>query len=133
MSRRLLLLPLAFAACSDLAEVGRAPEFNPITPNLEHHALYTVPLPDRAERRRAADTASLWSSSGDRSLFSDRRATSTGDILTVVIEINDSAQITNTSQRGRTGSQSMGVPQLLGLPQLINDRLPDGASMGDAV
>jgi len=128
----LLLLPLALAACSDLAEVGRAPEFTQITPNLEHHALYSVPLPAVTERRRAVDTASLWAS-GQQPLFADRRASGTGDILTVVIEINDSAQITNSSQRGRTGSQSMGVPQLLGLPQRIDEQLPAGASMADAV
>ncbi|MCB1396910.1 MAG: flagellar basal body L-ring protein FlgH, partial [Rhodobacteraceae bacterium] len=54
-------------------------------------------------------------------------------ILTVVIEIDDSAEISNSTQRGRVGSQSMGMPQLLGIPQLIDRRLPDGASMADAV
>ena len=48
-------------------------------------------------------------------------------------QINDSAQISNTTQRGRTGSQSMGVPQLFGVPQLIDEHLPDGASMANAV
>ncbi|MCB1389178.1 MAG: flagellar basal body L-ring protein FlgH [Rhodobacteraceae bacterium] len=130
MRRLLLLLPLA--ACSDLAQVGRPPEFNDLAPNLEHHALYTLPLPEVTERRRAVDTASLWSS-GQRSLFGDRRASVPGDILTVVIEINDSAQISNSTARGRTGSESMGVPQFLGIPQLIDEQLPAGASMADAV
>ena len=132
MRLSLLALPLALAACSDLADVGGPPDFTPLVPTLEHHALYNVPLPEVTERRRAVDTASLWSS-GQRSLLGDRRASQPGDILTVVIEINDSAQISNTSQRGRTGSQSMGVPQLLGIPQLIDEQLPAGASMADAV
>lgn len=119
-------------ACSDLGEVGREPAFSPLVPNLEHHALYNVPLPEITERRRAVDTASLWSSS-QRSLLGDRRASQPGDILTVAIEINDRAEISNSSQRGRSGSQSMGVPQLLGIPQLIDEQLPDGASMADAV
>lgn len=131
-TRFLPLIPLALAACTDLATVGRAPEFTEIAPTLEHHALYTVPLPQATERRRATDSASLWSA-GERSLFADRRATTTGDILTVVIQINDSAQMTNSTQRGRSGSQSMGVPQLLGIPQLIDEQLPDGASMANAV
>ncbi len=130
MRRFLLILP--FAACTDLATVGQAPEFTPLATNLEHHALYSLPLPEVTERRRDVDTASLWSS-GQRSLFGDRRATGPGDILTVVIEINDSAQMSNTSARGRAGAQSMGVPQLLGLPQLIDEQLPEGASMADAV
>lgn len=130
----MLIAPLflTLGACSDLAQVGRPPDFSPLAPNLEHHALYNVPLPEVTERRRATDTASLWSS-GQRSLLGDRRASLPGDILTVVIEINDQAVISNSSSRGRSGSQSMGVPQLLGLPQRIDRHLPAGASMANAV
>jgi flagellar L-ring protein precursor FlgH len=63
----------------------------------------------------------------------DRRASLRGDILTVVIEIDDSAEFSNTSERGRSGSEQMGVTGLFGLPQRIDERLPDGASMADAV
>jgi len=131
---RLLSLPffLILTGCADLASVGQAPEFSPLVPNLEHNALYNVPLPEVTDRRRRADTASLWSS-GQRSLLGDRRASQAGDILTVVIEIDDRAEISNSSARGRSGSQSMGAPQLLGLPQLIDRRLPAGASMAEAV
>ncbi|WP_417589394.1 flagellar basal body L-ring protein FlgH [Pararhodobacter oceanensis] len=131
---RLLLLPffLLLTACADLATVGQAPEFSPLEPNREHHALYNVPIPEVTDRRRRVDTASLWSS-GQRSLLGDRRASRAGDILTVVIEIDDRAEILNSSARGRSGSQSMGVPQLLGLPQSLDGRLPEGASMANAV
>ncbi|NIR43625.1 MAG: flagellar basal body L-ring protein, partial [Gemmatimonadetes bacterium] len=56
-----------------------------------------------------------------------------GDILTVVIEIDEEAKISNSTSRSRNGSESMGVPQLFGLPQQINDVLPGGASLDDAV
>lgn len=128
----LILAALAVSACQPLSTVGRAPEFTPLEPRLEHRALYNVPLPERAELRRGADDASLWSA-GQRSLLGDRRASRAGDILTVVIEINDRAEIQNSSQRGRSGSQSMGVPQLFGVPQRIDERLPAGASMAQAV
>jgi len=127
-----LLAALLLSACQPLSTVGRAPEFTPLEPRLEHRALYNVPLPERTEIRRTADDASLWSAS-ERSLLGDRRATRPGDILTVVIEIDDRAEITNSSQRGRSGSQSMGVPQLFGVPQRINERLPAGASLANAV
>lgn len=131
---RLFLLPfvLLLTACSDLATVGQTPEFTSLEPNREHHALYNVPVPEVTERRRQVDTASLWSS-GQRSLLGDRRASRAGDILTVVIEIDDRAEISNSSARGRSGSQSMGMPQLFGLPQAIDERLPEGASMANAV
>lgn len=127
-----LISLIVVTACSELAEVGRPPEFSPLEPNREHHALYNVPMPEVTERRRVQDGASLWSSS-QRSLLGDRRASQAGDILTVVIEINDSAEISNNSRRGRTGSQTAGIPQFMGLPQLINEQLPEGASMAEAM
>lgn len=123
---------LALAACTPLTTVGRPPEFAPLAPRLEHAALYTLPLPADHVRPPPAATASLWSA-GERSLLGDRRASQPGDILTVVIEINDRAEISNSTQSGRTGSQTMGVPNLFGLPQAIDPRLPDGASMAEAV
>ncbi len=128
----LLFAAMAISACQPLSTVGRAPEFTPMEPRQEHRALYNVPLPERTEMRRGADDASLWSA-GQRSLLGDRRASRAGDILTVVIEIDDRAEIQNSSQRGRTGSQSLGVPQLFGVPQRIDERLPPGASMANAV
>ena len=76
--------------------------------------------------------ASLWTG-GRASLLGDRRASARGDILTVVVEIDDSAEIDNSSNRSRSGSESMGVPNLLGLPQALEGRLPGGASLEDAV
>lgn len=76
--------------------------------------------------------ASLWSGSR-RSLLGDRRAVSQGDILTVVVEIDEEAEISNASERSRTGSESLGIPGLFGFPQRLNERLPDGASAEEAV
>jgi flagellar L-ring protein FlgH len=136
MPRRTRLVPLAAlclaAACQPLSTVGRAPDFAPLEPRREHAALYNVPLPAQTERPVPAASASLWSAS-QRSLLGDRRATQPGDILTVVIEINDRAEISNSTQRGRTGSQSMGVPQLFGIPQAVDPYLPAGANLANAV
>ena len=120
------------AGCADLAGVGQPPAFTALEPNREHHALYNIPLPEVTERRRVVDTASLWSA-GQQSLLGDRRASGPGDILTVVIEINDSAEFSNSSQRGRSGATSMAMPQFLGLSQALDNALPDGATMADAV
>lgn len=132
LSALVLLAALLLSACQPLATVGRAPDFTPLEPRLEHRALHRVPLPERTEVPRIADDASLWNG-GQRALMGDRRATGPGDILTVVIEINDRAEIQNSTQRGRTGAQSLGVPQLFGLPQVIDPRLPAGASLAQAV
>ncbi|MBK5928479.1 flagellar basal body L-ring protein FlgH [Rhodobaculum claviforme] len=128
----LLLMIAATAGCSRLSQVGRAPEFNPLEGGFEHHAMYSLPLPDRTEPRRATDQASLWSA-GQRSLLGDRRASRQGDILTVVIEIDDRAEMSNSSATNRSGAEDMAIRALFGLPERINERLPDGATLNPAV
>ena len=50
-----------------------------------------------------------------------------------MIEINDKAEISNSSKRSRSGKQNMSVPQMMGIPQRIDQNLPEGATMSDAV
>jgi len=56
-----------------------------------------------------------------------------GDILTVVIEIDEKAEISNATSRSRNATQDMKMPQLFGIPQRIDEGISDGASMADAV
>lgn len=124
------LLMLSLTAC-DHDPTGK-PNFTSVDESTEQVAMRWPGLPMYAEPNRTVDQASLWSGSR-QSLLGDRRAVTKGDILTVVIEIDDSAEISNDSERGRTGSESLSVPGLFGLPQRINSQLPDGASLDDAV
>ncbi|MCL3881696.1 flagellar basal body L-ring protein FlgH [Marivita sp. GX14005] len=130
------LLTLAAATtllnCSRIDHIGKPPDLTPQDKSVERQAMIysglPVTTPDTAQYRRA----SLWS--GDQSsLFGDRRAYTTGDILTVIIEINDKAEISNTTSRGRSGSEALGVAQLFGLPQRKNKDLPEGAGLDTAV
>ena len=125
-----LILP---AACSRLEDVGKAPSFDPVEGTNAYYAM-TAPdtLPMMNEQRRPVDQASLWAA-GRKSLLGDHRASRRGDILTVAIEIDDKAEISNSTQRSRSGSESMGIPQLFGLPQRLNEKLPLGATMDPAV
>lgn len=120
------------AGCGRLDEVGRAPELGPLTAAPEYTAVFATPLPDRVESAPPSGGASLWNA-GARSLLGDRRASRPGDILTVVIEIDDSAEIRNASGRNRSGSDTMGIVNLFGLPQTLDPRLPDGAGLATAV
>lgn len=132
---RTVLVVLALAAtasCARLENVGRAPELSPAGTSNEIIAMSSAPFPASAPSRRDRDAASLWTS-GRRSLLGDRRAQARGDIMTVVIEIDDSAEIRNSTDRSRSGSESMQLPSLFGIPQRIDERLPDGASMAEAV
>ena len=88
-------LALLLAACSDLGQVGRAPEFSPLEGSFQHHSLYSSPMPENADPNAPTDASSLWTGETD-SLLGDRRAAQRGDILTVVIEIDDKAEISNS-------------------------------------
>ncbi|PTV95175.1 flagellar L-ring protein precursor FlgH [Rhodobacter aestuarii] len=125
------LLALSLANCGRIEQVGKAPEFNPVEGGNEFFAMTSTPMPDSIEGQPAASEASLWS--GNRgSLLGDRRAASRGDILTVVIEIDDSAQISNSTGRNRSSSDTMGVPSMMGIPQRLDARLPEGATTANA-
>lgn len=127
----LIVVLLLGAGCSKLKDVGKVPSMTPIQGTDEHYAMMSTEIPQTVARRRPADTASLWDV-GRQSLLGDRRAIQRGDILTVVIEIDEKAEISNSTARSRKGAEKAGLPQLLGIPQRINEKLPDGATMGTA-
>lgn len=129
--RLLVMAGLVLCGCSKLEQVGRAPEFTGLEGTNQHYAMYSAVLPDEAPSDTEADASSLWTS-GTQSLFGDRRAGQRGDILTVVIEIDDSASISNSTGRSRTGEQSSGLPEFFGIPQRIDDKLPEGASLAES-
>lgn len=120
------------AACGRADHIGKAPDLSPIQETDAHRAMFNPGLPMRQEVLKPVDQASLWRS-GRQSLLGDRRAMRRGDILTVVIEIDDKAEISNSTERARDGSESLGLPSLLGIPQRIDRRLPEGATTADAV
>jgi flagellar L-ring protein FlgH len=128
----LLAALIGLSACGRLDEVGRAPEFNPLEGSYQHTAMYSTPLPEDIAPATAADASSLWEA-GQDSLFSDRRASRTGDILTVVIEIDDSAEFSNSSAQSRDGSQNSSITGLFGIPQRLDTILPEGATAAEAV
>jgi flagellar L-ring protein precursor FlgH len=132
LASSLLVSVLLLGACGRMDHLGKAPTFSPANETPEHVAMLWQGLPLETQVQRPVDNASLWS--GERqSLLGDRRAIQKGDILTVVIEIDEKAEISNDTARSRSGSESLGVPQLLGLPQRIDEQLPTGAAMSTAV
>ncbi len=127
-----LALVVTLSACARADHIGKPPTFSPTSQTPEHVAMMVPGLPLTSQPSRAVDRASLWSRER-QSLLGDRRAVQKGDILTVVIEIDEKAEISNGTSRSRNASESLGVPQLLGLPQRLDEKLPDGASLSEAV
>jgi flagellar L-ring protein FlgH len=124
-----ILVLLVIAACSSSSEVGRKPQFSAIDTSSEYLAMNSSGATIVGEQN---SQASLWNS-GPTSLLGDRRAGSSGDLLTVVIEINDKAEISNSTAKSRQGSEQLAAPALLGIPQVIDENLPSGATSANAV
>lgn len=122
---------------SRLEHLGRAPSMSP--PGEPRNALPAV-SPERIAIAQAHEpvieddgaSGSLWRS-GPTSLFGDRRARTLGDIVTVIIQIDEGAEIRNRTKRLRDGSEELSVPNLFGLPHLAKKVLPGGADLDPAV
>jgi flagellar L-ring protein precursor FlgH len=123
----------ACSAVDRLANIGEAPTLaaieNPTT--ARGYKPVSLPMPTAEPEIRQAN--SLWSSNKS-GFFKDQRATNVGDILTVMIEIDDKAEVDNSSSRSRSAGESAGLNSLLGYEASLDRLLPqdiDNSSLAD--
>jgi flagellar L-ring protein FlgH len=129
-------LSLSVIGCGNTLErisrVGEQPPLSPIE-NPRAQDLYqpvSLPMPDPLTDAR--QPASLWRQ-GSRAFFKDQRAGRIGDILTVVIEIDDEAELDNSTSRSRSADESAGLDNLLGYETRINNIFDDDAIPSELV
>ena len=125
----------ACAATDRLSYVGQTPPMTPI----ENPAVLAgtgpqqIPMPPAyaAPRRHTSQTNSLWNANSP-TFFGDPRAAREGDILTVNIDISDSAQLQNTTNRSRASSENSNLTNFFGadLTGFFNDAI-DPSSLTD--
>jgi flagellar L-ring protein precursor FlgH len=118
---------LALSACNTwqrLSQVGSTPQLTEIrNPAQEpNYRPVTLPMPKADPDNRQAN--SLWRP-GARAFFKDQRAAQTGDILTVVIDINDKAELTNSTRRSRTNKETSALNGFLGFESNLSKILPN--------
>ena len=106
MKRILLMtgLSLGLAGCgTNLAEVNVPPTMSAVGTGLDANPRSNYYYPKAPAKPVAGN--SLWD---DRqsSLFTDARALSVGDVMTVFISINDKAKFSNESERSRKASRN---------------------------
>lgn len=121
---------LTLTGCaSTLEEVrsaGKPPEVTPIeNPAYAATGRRQVVMPMPPQQASQASSNSLWKT-GSRQFFNDPRASNVGDILTVLIQINDQAQLSNSTGRTRKSTMDGGVTNFFGLEQLPGKVLPEG-------
>lgn len=117
---------LALAGCSALdrlANIGESPKTTDIQSPTASSSYRPVSMPMPPPMTAERQPASLWAA-GSRGFFKDQRAGRVGDILTVLIAIDDKGEIENTTTRSRTNSDNMGLNSLFGLQIPLNKALP---------
>jgi len=125
-----VVLSLALSGCNTLdrlQNIGKEPSMSPVQNPTQAAGYQPVSLPMPEPQPTIRNPNSLWQK-GSRSFFKDQRANDVGDLLTVLIEVDDEAQISNTSTRARNNSESGGFTNLFGLESQINSVLPDGTT-----
>lgn len=112
----LLLLPALLAGCStldQLAGVGQTPKLSAIEDPTSRAGYKPATMPMPVLQAASYQPNSLFSNEA-KGFFKDQRAHKVGDILTVLVTIDDSAQISNSTNRSRSSSSEGSVGGVLG-------------------
>ncbi|HEY4345107.1 MAG TPA: flagellar basal body L-ring protein FlgH [Parvibaculum sp.] len=120
-------LAAALAGCSAMDridQIGAAPALAPISNPTTSPGYRPVTMPMPAPEQVVYQPNSLWRA-GSRAFFRDQRASKVGDILTVIINIADSAKVDNATKRSRANSETAALPNFLGLESKLKNVLPD--------
>ena len=135
MSRRKLLLAglaLLLGGCAStwqrLNDGAGPPKMTATADPTKDPNYRPVSLPMPHATATGQDPNSLWHP-GSRAFFPDQRAAHVGDIVTVVVNIIDTAVLANQTQTTRAGNEAMAVPNMFGL-ETIHKLLPkNGGNM----
>ncbi len=123
---RALCLMLLLGGCGSLSrisEIGRPPEMTPSGDPTRDPAFAPLSLPAPKPDTAPITANALWRT-GSRAFFRDQRAGAVGDLVTVLVNIGDAADLSDTTNATRNAATSAGIPNLFGL----ESRLPKAIS-----
>ena len=127
------LIALGLSACNTadrLANIGKEPSLSGIDNPTQAKDYRPVSMPMPATRPQIRQANSLWTV-GSRAFFKDQRAAQVGDLITVIIQIADDANLRNTTQRTRSNTEDAGLTGLFGLEAELGKVLPDAVNPGN--
>jgi flagellar L-ring protein precursor FlgH len=130
-----LLVSCTLSGCGAsqrISDIGKPPDFTPIA-NPQLKAGYKpVSMPMPTPKVAQLQPNSLWDSNR-QTFFKDQRAADVGDILTVLIQIDDQAQLTDETKRSRNSGETMGLPNFFGVESKLQKVLPQAVSPANLV
>ena len=130
-----LLSCSALSACGAtdrMKNIGKAPDMAGIVNPTTQVGYQPVSLPMPSPKNVKPQKNSLWAA--DRTtFFKDQRASDVGDIITVLVDINDEAELENESTRTRASGEDADLPTFLGYEQALDRILPEAIQNNDLV
>ncbi|MDJ0948492.1 MAG: flagellar basal body L-ring protein FlgH [Alphaproteobacteria bacterium] len=105
-------------------ELGEAPRLTDIQNPTARPGYRPVTMPMPQPKQVATAPNSLWRI-GARAFFKDQRASDVGDIITVIIDIDDSAALNNETKRSRTNNENAAWPNYFGWERSIAPFFPE--------
>jgi flagellar L-ring protein precursor FlgH len=140
MRKALLVATLAvagpLAGCASITEAVKGPSMAPMGyPSAllaQDQGVMPLAASGREPLPHPASPNSLWRT-GARAFFNDQRASRVGDILTVQININDTAKTSNATNATRSSTDTAGVKNLFGLESTLGRILPKSFSPTNAL
>ncbi|HOO50766.1 MAG TPA: flagellar basal body L-ring protein FlgH [Alphaproteobacteria bacterium] len=117
----------ALTACSAVDRVkniGEAPPQSAINNPTYQKDYRPVSMPMPEPQVVAKRGNSLWTGA-QQGFFKDQRAKTVGDIMTVMIDIDDKGKMENTSDRSRKTSEGAALPNLLGMETQLTQVFPE--------
>jgi len=130
-----LTLVVALSGCNALtrlANVGSEPPLTPIQNPVLQESYRPVSMPMPAPKPMERNANSLWRT-GSRAFFKDQRASAVGDILTVVVDLQDQATLNNATTRNRTSNEDASLGALLGYETALDFILPEAVNNTDLI
>lgn len=122
----------ACGAGDRLASIGKEPVVTPIENPVLASSYQRVSMPMPPQNVTTRENNSLWGGN-KQTFFKDQRASTIGDILTVMIDIDDEAELENETERSRSSSEGVDLDNLLGIETQLTKILPEGVVGSDLV
>jgi len=108
-------------AAERLSRIGEAPSLTPVTNPTQRRDYRPVSMPMPTPQILEPAANSLWRP-GARAFFKDQRAKQVGDVMTVVVNIqNERAQLSASTQRSRESGENAAVSNFFGIDQIEAD------------
>lgn len=122
-----LALVMSVSACGAfdrISDIGKAPDLQPMDQHevANHRPSLALPMP--LNHNAGQEANSLWRT-GAKAFFQDQRASNIGDIVTVMINISDQAQVDNSTTRSRSSAETAQIPGMMGFESKLGSVLPD--------